>query len=89
MTADSADNVSCGERQKREGLPLSSFGWKCDGKFGVDSATDSTRSGSNTVTALLAMPYSSSVARECSCTGVIDRVERLLLQRHWPNRKGK
>jgi hypothetical protein len=44
--------------------PLSSIRWKCDSKFGVDSATDSTRSGLNTVTALLAIPYSSTVARK-------------------------
>src|SRR5271170_2356600 len=53
-----------GERLRREGLPLSSFRWKCDSKFNVDSAVDSTRSGLNTVTALLAIPYSSSVAGE-------------------------
>lgn|SRR5271154_483487 len=53
-----------GERLRSEGLALSSFRWKCDSKFGVDSAADSTRSGFNTVTALLAIPYSSSVAGE-------------------------
>jgi len=66
MIADSADNVPCGGAPEggREGLPLSSFRWKCDSKFDVDSAVDSTRSGLNTVTALLAIPYSSSVAGE-------------------------
>jgi hypothetical protein len=86
MVADSADNVPCGGARV---CPLSSFRWKCDSKFGVDSATDTTRSGLNTVTALLAIPYSSSIAGKCSRTGVIDRVERLLVQRHWPNRMGK
>ena len=79
-----------GERLRSEGMALSSFRWKCDSKFGVDSATNSPRSGLNTVTALLAIPYSSSVA------GGNARVQELSTESSGfscrgigPNREGK
>jgi hypothetical protein len=73
-----------------EGLPLSSFGWKCDSKFGVDSATDSTRSGFQHCDCVASDSiFIFSRKGNARVQEVIDRVERLLVQRHWPNRKGK